>query len=79
MAFEIVTETGKAVWNSTLNILYLMVYSYAMFIATNYYSGDVSRAFMDLITFLNNNWGYFWLMFFSSKLYNAFTWGWRRR
>ena len=79
LTFKIVTELGKAVWNSTLNILYLIVYSYALFIAIFYYSGEVSGAFMQLIVFLTNNWGYFWILFFASRLYNAFKWDFRRR
>ena len=63
---------GKAIWRSTLSVLYLIVYSYLLFALINYYGLNELNItnFLNILIILTDNWKLFWLIFFASNVYD---------
>lgn len=77
-AFRIIIGLGKAIWRSSLSILYLIVYSFLLFALLNYYKLNFStiETFLSLLRTLIDNWIIFWWIFFASNAYDE--WRWRK-
>lgn len=73
MLFKTITGIGKAVWRSTLSILYLVVFSFLLFALIGYYGYEqmvIDNNFLVMIGFLTDYWKVFWWIFFASNMYS---------
>jgi hypothetical protein len=63
---------GKAIWRSTLSVLYLIVYSFLLFALLKYYelSSFTIEPFLNLLKILVDNWRIFWWIFFASNIWD---------
>lgn len=77
-SFRVIIGLGKAIWRSSLSVLYLIVYSFLLFALLTYYELNPSsiETFLELLRTLVDNWVIFWWIFFASNVYDE--WRWRK-